>query len=196
MSLTPHEIESQEIGCRFAFGHTVIMGLGMGWAAANIALNSKVTRVTVVEIDPAVIRLFANSGVLESLPDSARRKIVIVKADALQWAPSATESVDFLFADIWLQLAEPATIKQVRQMQANVRAEKIYYWGQEIAIHCAARQHVGKNPKITGEAVKYAVDSVIQIPVLLPVANDYLKMIEQVIQNRTIRGLTTEVDFT
>lgn len=39
MSMTPMEIESQEIGCRFATGHTVVMGLGMGWAAANAALQ-------------------------------------------------------------------------------------------------------------------------------------------------------------
>ena len=29
MSMTPMEIESQELGCRAAFGHTVVMGLGM-----------------------------------------------------------------------------------------------------------------------------------------------------------------------
>ena len=52
MSLTPHEIESQELGCRHAVEHTVIMGLGMGWMAANVALNPNVTKVTVVERDP------------------------------------------------------------------------------------------------------------------------------------------------
>lgn len=194
MSLTPHEIESQELGCRFAFGHTVIMGLGMGWMAANVALNPNVTKVTVVELDPDVITLFANSGALESLPEPARQKIVIVKGDALQWTPAVTDIVNFLYADTWLHLAEPSTIRQVRKMQANVQAEKVYYWGQEIAIHCAARQHVDSNSKITMEAVKYALDRIIQLPLLVPGDCDYLEMIEKVIQNRIIRGLTTEVD--
>ena len=51
MSLTAHEIESQELGCRFAYGHTVIMGLGMGWIAANTALNPNVQKVTIVELE-------------------------------------------------------------------------------------------------------------------------------------------------
>ena len=194
MSLTPHEIESQELGCRFAFGHSVIMGLGMGWMAANVALNPNVTKVTVVELDPDVITLFANSGALESLPKSAGKKIVIIEGDALQWTPAVTDIVNFLYADIWLHLAEPSTIRQVRQMQVNVQAEKVYFWGQEIAIHCAARQHVDSNAKITMEAVKYALDRIIQLPLLVPGDCDYIEMIEQVIQNRIIRGLTTAVD--
>ena len=62
MSLTPHEIESQELGFLHASENVVIMGLGMGWIAANSALNPKVTQVTVVERDPDVIRLFHDSG--------------------------------------------------------------------------------------------------------------------------------------
>ena len=34
MSLTPLEMESQALGIEAARGHVVIMGLGMGWAAA------------------------------------------------------------------------------------------------------------------------------------------------------------------
>lgn len=49
MSMSPYEVESQELACRYAYGHTVVMGLGMGWVAANIALNPAVTKVTVVE---------------------------------------------------------------------------------------------------------------------------------------------------
>lgn len=51
MSLSPHEIESQELGCRYAHGHTVVMGLGMGWVAVNMVLNPQVDRVTIVERD-------------------------------------------------------------------------------------------------------------------------------------------------
>ena len=77
MSLTPHEVESQELGYRYAFGNVVIMGLGMGWIAANAALNPEVTAVTVVEQDPDVISLFQDSGAFDSLAASARSKISI-----------------------------------------------------------------------------------------------------------------------
>ncbi len=114
MSLTPHEIESQELGYRYAFGDTVIMGWGMGWIAANAALNNKVSKVTVVERDADVIQLFRESGAFESLAASARQKINIVNADALEWQPSPGRAADFLYADIWLHLAEPETLGQVR----------------------------------------------------------------------------------
>lgn len=58
MSLTPHETESQSLGNRYARGTTAIMGLGMGWIAANAALNPKVNRVLIAERDTDVIRLF------------------------------------------------------------------------------------------------------------------------------------------
>jgi hypothetical protein len=195
MSLTPHEIESQELGCRHASGHTVIMGLGMGWVAANVALNSNVTKVTVVELDPDVIDLFEHCGAIESLPQAAGRKIAIVHADALQWRPAVTDTVNFLYADIWLHLAEPSTVRQVKQMQANVQAEKVYYWGQEIAIYAAAGQDARSNLTITGAAVQHAANHVLKLPLLIPTDRDYPRMIQQVIQNRMNRRLTIDVDF-
>ena len=100
MSLSPHEIESQELGCRYAHGHTVIMGLGMGWIAINAALNPAVKSVTVVEYDPEVIDLFGQSGASGGLPATILDKISIVEADALNWHPE--HRIDFLYADIWL----------------------------------------------------------------------------------------------
>ncbi|WP_313331694.1 hypothetical protein [Comamonas sp.] len=131
MSLSPFEIESQELACRHARGHTVVMGLGMGWVTANIALNPAVQRVTVVERDPQVIALFQHMHVLDGLPAEAAAKIHIVQADALQWRPAPQQPVDFLYADIWLQLAEPQALAEVQQMQAHVHAAQLYFWGQE-----------------------------------------------------------------
>ena len=127
MSLTPHEIESQELGYQQAFGHVAIMGLGMGWIAANAALNSQVTQVTVVERDHDVLTLFHESGAFESIPPSARQKITLVEADALQWQPESAQPVNFMYADIWLHLAEPDTLRQVRRMHNNIQAETIYF---------------------------------------------------------------------
>ena len=96
MSLCPHEIESQELGCRHAFGHTVIMGLGLGWCTVNTAMNPSVEKVTVVELDPVVIRLVDEVKVLEQAPEEARKKIRILEANAMEWLPD--EPVDFLYA--------------------------------------------------------------------------------------------------
>jgi hypothetical protein len=195
MSLTPHEIESQEFGCRNAFGHTVVMGLGMGWIAANIALNPRVSKVTIVELDSDVMELFALSGALESIPREARLKIEIVNANALEWRPRKAAPVDFLNADIWLHLAEKETLQQVRQMQANVQASEIYYWGQEIAIYQAAMTLLPAGLPLTPGAVGRAISEVIKLPLLVP-DDDYSAMIEKVIDNRIARGLNIKVNLT
>jgi hypothetical protein len=195
MSLTPHEIESQQIGVRGACGSVVVMGLGMGWIAANTALNPQVRRVAVVERDPRVIKLFQDTGAYDSIPTAAAQKIEIIEGDALLWRPGAREKVDFLYADIWLRLAEPGTLRQVRRMQANVQAGKIYYWGQEIAIYSAARRFVAGGSKITSDAVGRAVKEVIDLPLLVPDGIDYANMIDRVIRNRIQRKLTIDVNL-
>ncbi|MEJ2457716.1 MAG: hypothetical protein P8Y58_06020 [Novosphingobium sp.] len=137
MSMTPMEIESQEIGCRLARGHTVIMGIGMGWAAVNAALRPEVTRVTVVERDPDVLACHEALDVVGQLPADAASKVRIVQADALEWTPD--EPVTTLLADIWLPLNGDERVEEVRRMRGNTGAEHVYFWGQEMVIARRAR---------------------------------------------------------
>lgn len=197
MSITPLEVESQELGYRHAFGHTVVMGLGMGWIAANCALNPAVNRVTVVERDAEVIRLIEASGAFDALPETARRKLAIVAGDALEWRPGAEDAVDFLYADIWLNLAERSALADVRRMQAHVGAQQVYYWGQEIAIHAAMARLAGGE---TGRApvaadIHRAIDELIGLPLLVPRDGDYLGLVQAVIHHRRHRRLPVDVDL-
>jgi len=195
MSLTPHEIESQELGFQYAFGKMAIMGLGMGWVTANAALNPQVTNVTVVERDPDVINLFYESGAFESIPSSAQQKISIVEADALDWHPDPGQAIDFLYADIWLHLAEPATFDQVTRMQGNVRAKQVYFWGQELTIYSAITLISKDKDTITDDLIQRALADVINLPLLIPGNRNYCQMIEQVINNRIERRLPYEIDI-
>jgi hypothetical protein len=138
MSMTPVEIESQELGCRHALGHVVVMGLGMGWAAVNAALNPAVTRVTVVEFDPEVIEAVRFSGVIEQLPPEAAAKITISQGDAYHVVPAAP--ADTLLADIWLPLFGATRDDEVRRMHANTGGARVYFWGQEMVIADRARR--------------------------------------------------------
>ncbi|MEP9360271.1 hypothetical protein [Sphingomonas sp. KR3-1] len=137
MSLTPLEVESQAIGLAAARGHVVIMGLGMGWAAAATALGEEVTRVTVIERDGDVLALHETLDLFAQLPDAARAKLHILQGDALEWQADAP--VDLLMPDIWLPLVSDGRVEEVRRMQANVRAGAIYFWGQELEIARHAR---------------------------------------------------------
>jgi hypothetical protein len=137
MSLTPLEIESEQIGVEAAYGNVVILGLGMGWATAACALKPEVTRVTVIERDPDVIALHAELDLFSRLPGRAGDKVRIVRADALAWVADAP--VDVMIADIWLPLVSDGRIGEVRRMQANVAATQVYFWGQELEIARHAR---------------------------------------------------------
>ncbi|WP_445682331.1 hypothetical protein [Radicibacter daui] len=132
MSMTPMEIESQEIGVRLSRGDVVILGMGMGWAAAVTALRDEVSSVTVVELDADVLALHEELDIFSQLPEAARRKISIVHGSAFSYRP--TGPVDFLMADIWLPLRGDNRVDEVKRMQENIGAQAIYFWGQELEI--------------------------------------------------------------
>jgi len=184
MSMSPYELESQELGCRHAYGHTVVMGLGMAWIAINAALNPAVERVTVIERDDDVIDLMKQSGVLERAPDDAGRKITIVRGDALAWRPK--DKVDFLYADIWLHLAEPQVLDDLRRMQDNVAAEIIYFWGQELVIRERAAV-LAPGQELDDALLRRTVDESIALPLLIPEGLDYPALIREAAPNRRVR---------
>ncbi len=188
MSISPSELESQELGCRYAFGHTVIMGLGMGWIAINAALKPTVSHVTVVELDLEVIELFSLSGAADTMPEAIKNKITIVNANALEWM--ADVNVDFLYADIWLSLDEPQTLEQVRRMNENLRADVVYFWGQEIAIYAGIEKWQGENVVINAASIKQCIAEDIGLPLLVPFEINYAGLIANVAKNRKERNLS------
>ena len=141
MSLTPLEIESEEIGIFAAQGHVLIYGLGMGWAMTAVAARPEVTSVTVVERDGEILALHDELDLPAQLDEAARGKIRIVQGDAFDYRPEAP--VDLLFPDIWLPLVGDDRFGEVRRMQANVGARSVYCWGQEmeLARHARAGGH-------------------------------------------------------
>lgn len=173
MSMTPMEIESQELGCRAATGTTVVMGMGMGWAAANAALRAEVPAVIVVERDPAVRELMERIGIFNQLPPPVAAKIQVVAGDALTYIPEIP--VDTLLADIWRPLNGDHRVEQVRQMQANTGAHRVYFWGQEMVI---ARRLRAANRPFTAPEVAAVVES-LELPLIGPEFPDYPQRIQQ-----------------
>jgi hypothetical protein len=132
MSITPLEVESEEIGIRAARGHVLIFGLGMGWSMTAVAARPSVTSVTVVERDPDILQLHRDLDLLAQLGEPERSKVRIVAGDAFDYRPECP--VDLLFPDIWLPLVGGDRFAEVRDMQANVGAEAVYFWGQEMEL--------------------------------------------------------------
>jgi hypothetical protein len=165
------------------------MGLGMGWVAINIAMNPAVSRVSVIERDPDVISLFDWSKATAGLPAEVTNKINIVQTDALAWRPAPGLAVDFLYADIWRNLDEPQTLDDVRRMQANVAAQTVYYWGQELTLHAltAPQMPADCTPDQWAAALQRCRDHEIALPLLFPSDMDYVDFIRGVALQRRLR---------
>lgn len=187
MSLTPHEIESQELACVHAHGHTVVMGLGMGWVAVNIALNPAVQLVTIIERDPQVIALFDKSGALQGLSEEVRAKLRIIQADALEWIPD--RPVDLLYIDIWRDLDEPQVMDQMQRIQQQVKAGMIYFWGQEIKLFKLLGEGLDAFRDRPSQVLREYIAASTGLPLLVPDAGNYAEMIETVIAVRRSRGI-------
>ncbi len=186
MSICPHELESQELCCKYASGNVVVMGLGMGWVAINIAFNDNVKKVFVIEIDKEVIDIFYESGAMTDVPQHIQNKIVIVNADAFDW--KSEEKINLLYADIWQKLVEPQTLDDVRRMQNNIHADKVYFWGQELFLY---KMFVDSN-LAEGDLNKNFLGDMsgkIGLPILLPEDVDYPSMVYKAGKQRIKRGL-------
>src|SRR5262249_9501052 len=111
-----------------AFGHTVLMGAGMGIALFNLLSKPDVTCVTLIERDPQVIELLRQSTDFEAWPGVGKLRIEIT--DALAYLPDLR--VDHVYADIWARPGEPQSIPDMQKIQTNVRASQVGWWGQEL----------------------------------------------------------------
>lgn len=124
-SLTPMEVQSAALALHRATGHVVTLGLGLGYFALRAAAKREVTRVTVYEQEPLIIRWFhrAYQGRAELA------KIHIIEGDARRLFRGV--ECDFVYADIYQDLlpAEVLTDAQIFRKHNNIR--RYHYWGLE-----------------------------------------------------------------
>jgi len=184
MSLSPSEIESQEAACDLACGHTVIMGLGLGFSALNIAMNNNVKKVSVIENDKDIIMLFNKSIISYDIPKIVMDKISIIHSDAFDWKPSG--SVEFLYIDIWLEINNPNALSQVKLIQKNILAKEVFFWGQEVLI--SSRSEFDNieffDKKNIGE-----IRSILGIDIALKNSKIYFNMVKKIKYKHNIKDL-------
>ena len=79
----------------------LVLGGGDGLAVREILKYPQVESVTLVDLDPAMTRLFSTAPPLRKLNEDALQspKVRIVNADALQWLEGSDELFDFVVID-------------------------------------------------------------------------------------------------
>ncbi|MDA0191293.1 MAG: polyamine aminopropyltransferase, partial [Proteobacteria bacterium] len=79
----------------------LVLGGGDGLAVREILKHPQVEAVTLVDLDPAMTRLFSTAPALTALNGGALAspKVTVVNADALVWLEENTERFDFIVID-------------------------------------------------------------------------------------------------
>jgi len=79
----------------------LVLGGGDGLAVREILKYPQIESVTLVDLDPAMTRLFASAPPLRKLNQDAllSPKVRVVNADALQWLEENDETFDFVVVD-------------------------------------------------------------------------------------------------
>ena len=79
----------------------LVLGGGDGMAVREILKYPQVESITLVDLDPAMTRLFSSAALLQKLNENALAspKLKIINADAARWLEDSTESFDFVVID-------------------------------------------------------------------------------------------------
>lgn len=126
MSLVPHEIKTMESSIREAKGEVLTYGLGMGYFAYRCCQKEEVSRVSVVESDPAILSFF-EKYLSSSFP---KGKLRILKGDALSFSLGGGDPYDFLFVDIYHDAEDGLPLYLALRKKEGV-AKKTSYWIEE-----------------------------------------------------------------
>lgn len=97
MSDTIMERRSNYYPSKRANGHVLLGGLGIGLIPTKIAPYPRVESITVLEIEPEIIRLVEPH--IRSYLDGDSDKLRIIQADAYEWQPD--RKFDTMYMDIW-----------------------------------------------------------------------------------------------
>ncbi len=128
MSLKPNEIETMEQPIENANGNILVYGLGLGYFAFMASQKNSVKKLTIIEKDSEIIKLFENQ-LFNQFPN--KNKIDIICADAIEYAQkeAAILKPDYVFADIWHDVGDGLSIYlKLRTLEKNIPNATFDYW--------------------------------------------------------------------
>lgn len=125
MSLTPFELFTCRPGIRKAKGNVFMAGLGLGFMAHRILQKKTVTRLTIVEKDFDVIRVFGSR--LEQLYGYKRLKVI--HDDFYEYAKGKgkLKNYDSIIMDIWMKFWDARRDQKAKELTKDYPC--VWVWG-------------------------------------------------------------------
>ncbi len=147
MLVTPNEVETIRPAVNASCGRCLTFGLGLGYYPYLASRKKNVEHVTVVERDPAAIRLF-NQYILPQFEEG--EKVEVIEADAFDFLEHGMKPGDFDFAygDIWHDAGDgiPLYLRMVRY-EANFPGTEFCYWIEDTMCSYLRRQDYETMPR-------------------------------------------------
>lgn len=145
MSITPMELMTQRPGIRFAKGHVIVAGLGIGWFLTQVRLKKTVKKVTLVEQSQELVDWLLTSDVIfhaaqKSLGIQSHQlaPLEIVVDDAYKAIPKMTADVALI--DIYEGYGGNDFLDDLRSYRGNTllpeekkcpNIGRIWDWGRQ-----------------------------------------------------------------
>lgn len=98
MSIIPNEIETMKKSINEVKGNVLVYGLGLGYYPFMIGLKDNVKKITIIEKDLKIIKLF-KEYILPQFPN--KEKINIVNHDAFEFEKKLNHGFDYAFVDLY-----------------------------------------------------------------------------------------------
>ncbi len=135
MSVIPNEIITMKDDINKVHGNVLVYGLGLGYFAYMISLKEDVTKITIVENNPIIIKLFENS-VLKQF--KYKNKIKIVYQDAFDFEINNSEKFDFAYVDLYHGDEDGIKI-YLKFKNLELRSKNYIYWLEKTLINVLRR---------------------------------------------------------
>jgi len=123
MSITPMELQSHINPIKWATGHVITAGLGLGYFVNAVRDKEELDSLTVFEKNLDVIKLY-----LEQFGDHPK---VIIKNEDIFNVKTTKDAYDYLYVDIWPNLTMRDALTGMSKIVQNINVNKVSFWGME-----------------------------------------------------------------
>lgn len=136
MLITPHEINTMKDAINNASGDVVTFGLGLGYFAYMCSIKENVSKVTIVEKDENIIKLF-NKHILPQFEH--KEKINIICDDAINYC-NKHFTHNYAFVDLWRDTNDGLELYLKMKLASRVHLNtKFEYWIEDAMIQIVRR---------------------------------------------------------
>ena len=125
MNITPNEIETMKSSIDKVEGDVIVFGLGLGYFAFMASNKKEVNKVTIIENNPTIIKLFKDN-LLDYFPH--KEKITIKEDDAFNYLNKKLD-YDYAFVDLWHNPSDGIkTYLRFKESEKKNKSTTYLYW--------------------------------------------------------------------